>query len=261
MTKKKKTALLFASYLPHQDRLYIGDQFFKAFKDKFSDADFYIGINPGTVPEWEQHINEYQKDLNITYGHVERDLYSKSDAGAYQLALKLMKESGIHYENIWFAHTKGGHYNDIGRAEQRYFMIENFFNRREHFESLLHSDEKNGVYGPVITVTMTPYPGNKCADNFLDVYYDFPYHSSDLCYLYTFYLMKGHIVHEFIENCSDNFWEDKKNIYFFEDPFPHIATKMGYRQLYGITQNFPKGNIVTDDRVRRIQEQWKKTLI
>lgn len=253
-----KTAILFASYLPHEDRLYIGKQFFNVFVNNFKDADIYVGINPGTVDGWASILDEYKKELNIEYGYVERDLYSKSDAGAFQKALLMLKDSGKKYDNIWFVHTKGGHYNDSHRAEQRDFMIENFLNKREILEEQMHSKSNYGVYGPVITVNMTPWPQNKCPDNFLDVYYDFPYRSTDLCYLYTFYLMKGNIVHDFINNCSNNFWEDKKNIYFFEDAFPHVATKMGYEQLYGITQNFPKGNIVTDDRIKNIKNKWMK---
>ena len=52
-------------------------------------------------------MEEYKKKISITYDFVSEDLNIDSDASAYQLALKLLKESGKEYKLIRFFHTKG----------------------------------------------------------------------------------------------------------------------------------------------------------
>lgn len=261
-------ALLFSVYLPDQsilpdheksDRIYIGAEFLKCFEENFKDADVYVGINPGTDKEFITLLESYKdKFNNLEYVMVPREQYSRSDASGYQAALKLLKNSGKKYDFVWFGHTKGGHYNDIYRAECRKFMIDNFFGKRLQIQNLLSDHEESGVFGNVITVTMPNKNNVYEANEFLNDYYDFKYECTELAYLYTFYTIKGFIVDEFINNCNDLFWENTLGKYFFEECFPHIATRMGYEQLYEFTQNFPRNNIVDDTRVEKIKATWRR---
>lgn len=248
-------AVVFSSYLPGEDRLYIGKQFLDVFKAYFSDCDIYVGINPDTTPLWPKLLEEYKKDLNISYAHVPPELYTRSDPSGYQAALKLLRNTNKEYDLVWFGHTKGGHYNDQYRAETRQFMIDIFWSKRKEISKKLEDSPECGSYGPVMTVTLTPGKADV-----MDHYYKkFKYKSTDLSYLYTFYTIKGNIIYEFVHNCEDCFFEDNlHDHYFFEDYFPQVSPKMGYEQLYGSLQNFPKNNIVTRERILKIQAGWKR---
>lgn len=259
-------AILFSAYLPKQEilpdhekseRLHIGKEFMGCFKQHFSDADIYIGINPNTDEGFENMLKSYTNDFNnLEYTHVPAELYTRSDASGYQSALKLLKESNKEYDLIWFGHTKGGHYNDGYRAECRRYMLEHFFGARKEITNLLNKHEEAGVFGNVITVDLSPENPNHVLDHY---YKKFKYSCTELCYLYTFYVIKGFIVKEFVDNCEDDFWIDNlRDRFWFEQNFPHIATKMGYEQLYESTQNFPKDNIVDETRVEKIKAAWRR---
>lgn len=259
-------ALLFSAYLPddsilpaHEqaNRLYIGQEFLHRFKQDFKDCDLYMGINPGTMTEFKDLLELSKKDFNnLEFVDVPADLYTRSDASGFQASLKLLKESNKEYDLIWFGHTKGGHYNDIYRAECRKFMIDNFFGKRKEITQLLNDHKEAGIFGNVITVDKSPDAPNKVLNHY---YKHFKYGCTSLAYLYTFYVIKGSIVNEFIHNCEQSFWEDNlRDRFWFEGNFPHIATKMGYEQLYERTQNFPRDNIVDTTRVEKIKAAWRR---
>lgn len=245
-------AIVFASYIPSIEKLYIGKEFLNIFEIYFKDVDIYIGINPPSIPEWEDLIKSYQKKINIKYDFVQPELNVGSDASGYQNALLQLKKSGKQYDTIWFGHTKGGNYNDAGRAEQREYMLNNFWSKRNEIKQKLFSKNIYGSYGPVATISLTP---NK--PDVLDNYAAFKYPCNDVCFLYTFFCIKGHIIDWFLKNCYNNFFETNlRDKYFFEDFFPHIATKQGYLPLHGIPMSFPKGNVVSDERISNSLLKW-----
>lgn len=259
-------ALLFSAYLPNQsilpdheksDRLYIGMEFLKCFKKHFADVDLYVGINPGTTPEFITLLEQERDSFkSLNYTTVPDELYCRSDASGYQAALKLLKESGKEYDLVWFGHTKGGHYNDPFRAECRRHMITDFFSDRKRITDLLNAHKEAGVFGNVVTVDLEPEKPNHVLNHY---YKKFEYDCTDIAYLYTFYVIKGFIVHEFVNNCEEDFWLDNlRDRYWFEGNFPHISTKMGYEQLYDHTQNFPKDNIVDETRIEKIKAAWRR---
>ena len=46
-----KKAVIFASYIPTKDKLYIGEEFLDLFDKLYSDYDLYVGVNP-SCEEW-----------------------------------------------------------------------------------------------------------------------------------------------------------------------------------------------------------------
>ena len=86
------SCIIFAVAILSKDREFVLRRFLETFKLKFPDSDLYIGINPGSIDNIECIINEYS--LNTQIAKVDVSLYNKSDASAYQAALKLLYNSG-----------------------------------------------------------------------------------------------------------------------------------------------------------------------
>lgn len=251
-------AIIFSSYIPQSDRLYIGKEYLDIFKDFYSDCDIYIGINPDTIPEWFDMIDEYKKYLNISYDFVKPELYTRSDASGFQNGLLQLKNSGKKYDIIWFGHTKGGHYNDNIRKDQRNWMYQNFWANREGITKELQSNSRFGAYAHTMTKT-----GKRGVSDPLDQFYNFKYSCIDVFYVYTFYCIKGHIVDEFIQNCNITFFEKHLRDYgfdrfFFERDFPHIVSKQGYEFAYGVLSNIWKNNTINKEIYGQLLKEWKQ---
>lgn len=247
-------AIIFSSWLKTDCRVCIGEEYLDIFKKYFSDCDIYVGINPKTVPLWKEKLEAAKKDLSIIYSDVPSDLYTGSDASGFQRALLLMKENNKEYDTVYFGHTKGANRNDSIGMNHRRMLLDCFWLKRKEISQKLHRDKKYGSYGPIMSLSTTPGHSDK-----LDKYFDFPFKSLNILYIYTFYAIRGDIVLNFIKNCSENFFsENLCDRYFFESTFMNIATKMGYEPLYGSLTSHPPSNTVTKERVENIIKQWKK---
>ena len=93
-----KSCVIFSCTIVKPERLIVLHKFIESFKQNFSDADFFIGINPNSVNEVEDIISSTGLNI-ISMNRATNELYSESDASAYQIALKGLLNSNNSYEN------------------------------------------------------------------------------------------------------------------------------------------------------------------
>jgi len=223
-------AVVFSSFVPSGDKMHIVKEMFDVFIEQFSDADFYIGINGIPCPEYIQYLESLKPTLNITYEIVSETLETPSDVSGYQLALKLLRGSKKEYELIWFGHLKGITSN---QHHWRKIFIAQFFRERQKIENSLRASNA-GTY----SLYLTKYKGVAEFKDVLKQYYDFKksyFHT--YFYLFTFYVCKGKYLHQFLNNCTEQFYTTNLlnsggDIYMFERDIPHIVWRLGGYPLY-----------------------------
>jgi len=138
-----RSSVLFAIGIDNNTKLYVLNEYLEMLRDQFSDCDIYTGINFGTDPSIESILDK--SGLNIIYERItDPTFHVSSDASSYQVALRLMMDSGKTYDVTWFVHTKGGH-NERGATRQLY--IEEFFPKRRYIEQKFIELEHLGVFG------------------------------------------------------------------------------------------------------------------
>lgn len=225
-----KTCVIYAAYIPDSTRLNVVREFFSIFKNHFSDVDFYIGINPGSVPNLPDVIKEYE--LNTTICHVPESRYTKTDASAYQEALKVLKDDNKQYDIYWFGHTKGG---VNAREGERTLYLNEFFSKRKEIEEMFKKYPKLGSYG---------LRGNymSAASKKWDVYNvdcgipicgnvkipPFNYTHVNWSYVETMYTLKGEPVEAFIKQSPLEFFNTKLDPWYFETVMPWVPSRCGY---------------------------------
>jgi len=245
-----KKALIFASYIPSKDKVYIGLEFLDFFKEFYHDYDLYVGVNP-SCQEWIDVLENNQIKYDITPEH----LIVKSDVSAYQTALKLLKKSNQKYDLYTFAHTKGVTSNAHTFRRE---VFERFLGKKIQIEKLFENNQEIGLYSPWVTTCSTKNSIQKSLDVFLG---ESKCKNTDTMTQYTFYTIRGCIVNNFIDSVKDIFWECKitdisypyykykilgnqilwdfnseigssefkNDIYFFERDFPMIAERECYK--------------------------------
>jgi hypothetical protein len=226
-----KGSIIFASFIPSKNELYIGKQFLDKFKELYKNYDIFIGVND-SCKEWLDTIIEYSKTMNIYYDITPKDLLIDSDASAFQTALKLLKNSGKKYDIYWFGHTKGVTSN-AHDFRQEVFNI--FWDKKDYIESEMFKNNAS-IYSPYIGTT---------AENYLNttlplIVYGKPNYNNLSSY-YTFWVNNGEVINNFIEICNPKFFTKKitsfdrlikdkygTNLdrYFFERDFPMIYQKI-----------------------------------
>jgi len=241
-----KKSIIFASHVPTVDKIWIGKEFLDKFVDLFSDYDLYIGVS-NSCKEWYDTINLYGEKINITYSEVTKEFDTGYGViGAYQTALRLLRDKGIEYDIYWFGHTKGVTSNS---HDFRYEVFEKFWNRKEIVEKEIF-ENKFTIY--------TPYIGNT-AENYLNttlpIFIDGNINDNLACY-YSFWVHTGDVINKFIKKCNPDFfnidllkfkrlkvdkWGTHIDRYFFERDFPMIYQKLidNHKLLYDL--------IVTND--------------
>jgi hypothetical protein len=245
----ERDAVVFSSYVPTARALEIAKEFLRLFEERFADCDFFVGINTGSLPEWEAALAE--SGLPIRYGTVEPGLTVDSDASGFQKALELMRSEHREYRLVWFGHTKGATSDD---PELRRRLIEDFYLQRHRIERLF-AHPRVGSFGHDVSVSVDM----GAIDERMDRLFPFPYAGIGTFYLHTFYVIRGSIVRRFLEGCSDEFFA--RNLvdelgfdrYFFERDFSRLADKSGF---YPHLSRVP----VTLEYVRALYTEWEKQL-
>lgn len=228
-----KSCVIFAVSIFSEHKLYVLREFLDTFSNNFKDCDFYIGINYGSISYVENVILDYNFNLKMERLN-DSNLYCKSDASVYQLALRLLKESGNSYDMCWFAHTKGGvNERDVERNiyikdlyEKRY-EIENFFNINDNIGSYgLRGLGPVGAGGDVWANFNNDHHIEICSNKIVG---DLKYTHVNWSYIDTMYVIKGSIVNYFLQISPINFYKTKINEpCYFEVIFPWIASRCGY---------------------------------
>ncbi len=213
----RRSAIVFASYINNDDTLRLGHRFLEVFQSKFFDCDIFIGINPcQKQKEWVNAIEN--SPLNIKFALTPPDLVMDSDASAYQTALRLLKESHCEYELVWFGHTKGC---TSGRYDITDSYINNLFLKRDVINEIFRNPEF-GIYG--LECVLHPEKIEYRISEYRT------YKFNPLMILYSFYVIRGNIVDDFIHNCREAFFTQKLkgDRYFFERDFYQIVFMQGY---------------------------------
>jgi hypothetical protein len=223
-----RSCIIFACTILTEDRLFVLEEFLNNFKEKFSDSDIYIGINPGTIVAVEDVIKEYK--LNTVTERASLDLYTVSDASAYQVALKLLKDSKKSYDTYWFVHTKGGVNSHSDYLRKWY--IDNLLEDRSYIEEFLVDNPKVGSYG----LLGLEYDVNKVyseTDTEVSLFEnkisgELPYTHINFFYIHTLYVMRGEVLDKFFSLVTDKWFNSKLDRYYFEGVFPFIVSRSGY---------------------------------
>lgn len=236
--------IVFTSYVPTEDKIWVGLEFLNKFVENFKDYDVYIG-DSNSCDSWLKTLDEYKKNLNIIYRQVPDYLDSGFGVvGAFQTALRLLKESGKKYDFCWFGHTKGVTSNSHKFRNQ---VFEDFWDIREIVENKM-TKEDFIMYSPYITLTDSVW-----LNGTLPLFLDGPDNDS-LSSLYAFWVHKGEVIEKFLDSVDPVFFEkdilsfDRLNYnicypehpkvdrYFFERDFPMVYQKLdvGKKVLYRV---------------------------
>lgn len=216
------TAIVFASYMPDEHALGIGEEFLAVFAEHFADADVCIGVNPSACQDaWRARIAGC--GLRARQALVETHRVIDSDASAFQAALTLLRDSGETYDLIWFGHTKGVTTKDLRLTR---WFIDKLFRRRQAVERVF-DDPMCGVYG--LQAVLLP---EKNVD-VITPYCRLPYPQLDIMFTHTFYVCRGKPVHEFLRRCDRSFFDEriKGDRWFFERDFYQIVFMQGFHPV------------------------------
>lgn len=243
-----KTCVVYAAYIPDSRRINVMKEFLSTFKTHFNDAMFYIGINPGSVPNLKDIIFEYGINCNIY--PVSPDLDTKTDASAYQAALKGLKNSNKQYDIYWFGHTKGG---SNPRKNERRMYIDEFFSKRTEIEKMFVNYPMLGSWG--IRGNSISAAGVNWKDYNVDLVVPicantkispFDYTHVNWSYIETFYTLKKEAVEAFLSVTNDVFFNTKLNPWYFETVMPWVPSRCGYFPYVKIKRDFWQRCELTD---------------
>lgn len=222
-----KSCVIFSCTVFSLDRIHVLNEFIDTFKNHFSDCDFYIGVNYGSIPEVEEVLRESK--LNIKVGRVLDPMYyTESDAGAYQAALKLLWESNQRYDSYWFVHTKGAvnTYSDY----LRYWYIENYLKNRIEVDEIINKGV--GSYGMLAVHTppghYNPFPDVEVPLFENVITSEFPFPKIEYFYIHTLYTIGRKPMDVFLDTITSGFFNTKLNRYYFEGVFPYLVCRTGH---------------------------------
>jgi hypothetical protein len=216
-----KRALIFAAYMPNVRRTL---KYTDTIKRYFHDCDVYIGINSCT-PVFKQLLHGEGFTNTI---EVDRSIEVNSDASAYQAALKLLKSQGKQYDTFYFTHTKGASYPD---DQQWIVSCDSYFTGFCERRSIMNDKLREPNVGGVSYVGRAePMNGGGYAADIAKYYNPQFSEVADIMSLTTSYVIKGEIVHQFLNTVKPEFFTDRLDRYFFETSFPLIVDKYGLKR-------------------------------
>jgi hypothetical protein len=227
-----KSSVIFAVSIFDENKIHVLDEFFNEFKRNFSDCDFYIGINYNSLPQVESIIESYRLNTFVSRV-VKSELYTGSDASAYQAALKLLKYNNKSYDIYWFGHTKGAVNH---RPFERSLYLKELFGNRLEIESLFLNNPKLGSYalrgvsrsaGRLDWATYNKDHEIHLCENVITN--ELPFTHVNWSYIETMYVINKESVETFLNVTTDNFYNNRiSEPCYFETVFPWVATRCGY---------------------------------
>jgi hypothetical protein len=243
-----KSAISFAVYAPDSESLLIVDEFIQIFRKLFREEDIYIGINPCNKQQDVISLFEKERDLGLNIPSIavtKKRLVVPSDTSAHQTNLYKIKKSEQQYQNIWFLHTKAV----TSKVHSfRYMFYHELLYCKGEVLRHLYSYPHFGSYGPRLAqlsstrddasqLAKFPSPVAYTLDQYTD---SLPYEPLEFFYAHNMYVVKGHIVHKFLDMVNTNFWnaplatanEPSGDPYFIERDFPRMIDRQGYIMTY-----------------------------
>jgi hypothetical protein len=234
-----KTAVVFAASIFESDKMFVLHEFFHMFQTYFSDADFYVGLNYGSMEIQKDVIKSYIP--NVQFIRLEKEhVYCKMDTSATQTAFKLLQDCGKTYDVYWFAHTKGGT-NERGPGIRRMYFNE-FFSQRIDIEKMFETYPHLGTWGlRAMSVSPAPTAGNShhwkdlrvdppgcvpiCSNEKVD---PFNYTHINYSYIETMFAMRGVAVEAYAKAIKPEYFDIKLFTWYAENVFPWIPSRCGY---------------------------------
>lgn len=227
-----KSCIIFAVSIFDTSRLFVLHEFLTTFKKTFNDCDLYIGINYNSCLEVEEIIKTYNLNV-VTERLMMSELYCGSDSSAYQLALKLLKESKKSYDLYWFAHTKGA-VND--RPYERNMYLSQLFSNRKQIETAFETYDQLGSFalrgvsrsaGQLQWSTYNKDHEIEICSNIISK--QLPYTHVNWSYIETMYVINKQTIETFLSLTSDIFYNTKiQEPCYFETVFPWLSSRCGY---------------------------------
>lgn len=219
--------IIFACSILSKDRLFVLHEFLNSFQENFSECDIYVGINYNSILEVEDVLNK--SNLKIIHGRSTEELYSYSDASAYQHALKLLYQSKKKYKSYWFIHSKGAVHTHSDYL--RGWYIQKLINNRTNIESILELGV--GSYGLLGYLTPSeqdqPYGYDVDLPLFsIDTNETFKYSRMPYCYQHSLFVINEGPMNIFLDKVTPKFFSTKLNTYFFEGAMPLLVSKTGH---------------------------------
>jgi hypothetical protein len=235
-------AVVFSGYFPDEPSLMVLRLFLDLWESFYADCDFFVGINRPSVDRAIRMLED--SPLRIRHAIVEPQLVTDSDVSGYQAALALMKRAEKSHRVVWFMHSKGASHFARGPANPSFgYLLRvalRFLADRRAVTDEMIADPKCGTYSFEIAKDK---PGaSATSNNPRDVLgqflrFDRPDFHRYFC-VATLYAMNGRVVDEFLRDCDERFFtsnlisECGADRYFFEQTFPNIAWRKGYRPRF-----------------------------
>lgn len=212
-----KTAIVFASFIEREEYLPFCEKIIEIWRREFATSDIYVGINPCRFQEpWIAMLE--CSGLRIRYRVVPELLVLPSDASAYQAALSLLHEDNAAYDFVWFGHTKGATSRQY--EELAAHLVELFLKKELVMQTLRATG--CGLYA--LAASVAPKGREGCSR-----YMRFRYTALPIFCVFTFYVLRGEILHRFVQACDASFFTQRlPDAHFFEADFPQIAFRQGY---------------------------------
>jgi hypothetical protein len=224
-----KSCIIFACTIIDIKRLNVLTEFLDSFQQNFSDVDIYVGINNVSITEVESVIKSYKLNI-VSMSRCSAELYTESDASAYQEALKNLIISKNRYENYWFVHTKSG-VNDHSNYLRKWY-IDNFLKSRNSIEMFIDSMPGIGSYGMLGLEfdEMRNYNETDCDISLFknELTKELPCTHANFFYIHTLYVINKNSMEVFLKLISDTWVKTKLDRYYFEGVFPFIVSRSGY---------------------------------
>jgi hypothetical protein len=223
------SCVLFSCTITKHSRLHVLREFIEALSRNFKNSDVFVGINYNSLPETENIL----KSSGLKIKGIERaseELYTESDASAYQAALRLLKKSRYTYDFYWFVHTKSG-VNKHSDSLKKWY-IHNLLSKKENIEEFLKAMPEVGSYG----LLGVEYDKNKvylekdCEIKLIEneLSKELPYTHANFFYLHTIYVLTKNPLSRFFELTTQEWFNTKLDRYYFEGIFPFIVSRTGY---------------------------------
>ncbi len=230
--KNNKSAIIFASYIPNRESLWVGIDILNKLVECFIDHDIYVGVN-NSCPEWIKCLEVFKSILSIKYCETPGDKLIDSDASAFQTALGLYKEDNVEHNLVWFIHSKGVT-SDCHEFRKELYNV--FFEQRTQIESFFAHHPTLGLFSPYMHHIV--HAPNYIEHNLRTILVGDEYKTcSNWSCFYAWYVIRGSIVNKFVKEVNPSFFErhlltlgveQKFDRYFFERDFPMIVEKFGY---------------------------------
>ena len=252
--------ILFAVYLPSIKKKYVLEEIFSQIRLREKNAKVFIGVQYNSIPETEEILRKMKRNLNIEIRRVPENMNIDSDASAFIAALQMYSESSMEFNRCYFIHTKG---ITTGNDQLRNNLLTLLFND-DVIKEKFTGDGLNGSYGPFITFTDVEEDINKmrCMNRFTEYGFAYPY-PFEFYYVHTFYVFKNHVLKEFMNKVSPEFFttpiSEYSDRYFMERDFPQIVNMhKGYRPSFSYFHGNYSTNFVvpTMDKYKEKYYKW-----